>query len=105
MAQNQTQNNSPQQGGDKYKIDVVFSFTQELDEDDHVVWDLVISIPGMDPIKTRIHNKRYNLEDQVRRLLKLRNVIPILERDVSTDAVRKEMYITLARILWTVMEY
>lgn len=102
MAQNMSQ--TPNEG-DKFKINVTFSFTQELDEDDHVVWDLTVIVPDMDPIKIRIPNGHYDLEDQAKRLLKLKNIIPMLERDVSTDAIRKEMYITVARILWTLLEY
>ncbi|MCY0882800.1 MAG: hypothetical protein OWQ50_03115 [Acidianus infernus] len=107
MAQNQAQNNSPQQGEGNYKINVVFSFVQTLDEKDHTVWDLIISTPNiMDPIKVRIPNDvHYELEEEAKKLVKLDKIIPIIERDVRIDPVVKEMYITVGKIIWTLLEY
>lgn len=86
------------------KIDIIFSFTHLFDPDGETKWKLKISVSGMNDIEAILPDVSYDLKAQTERLLKVWDIVPILETEVNLDPIRKELLLTVARILWTVLE-
>lgn len=97
----QTETNPNPGGGERFKLDIVFSFVWTNDGNVKVQ----ITVPKMYVIKGITPDISYSLEKQAKKLLKLENAIALVERDFSTEVIVKEMYMTIARMLLAVLEY
>ncbi|CAI44160.1 hypothetical protein ARV1_gp05 [Acidianus rod-shaped virus 1] len=86
------------------RVNISFSFVQYPEEEGHAPLDVIITIAGQEPIKVLIPSSHFDIPFQLKKLHRFYDIQSILTTNDSVDAIKKEMLLTIAKIVFSVME-